>query len=160
MKKIIASLILNVFVIMLAIASSGGVEVKFKGWERNSQYNGYYNPKKYTKIKGFFEGFETVVPLPGMDPGLAMLVRLKKSGRTVLVHLGPESFTKILKLAFKRGDVVKVKGVWAEINGQEVFMAAKVRNGEYFEFKLRRTKDGVPYWTLSKEEMIKEKLEE
>ncbi len=160
MKKITVSLILNVFVITLAIASSGNVEAKFKGWERNSQYNSYYNPAKYTKIKGTFEGFETIVPLSGMDPGMAMLVRLKKSEKTILVHLGPESFTKILKLAFKKGDPVKVKGVWAEINGQKVFMAAKVRNGEYFEFKLRRTKDGVPYWTLSKEEMIKEKLEE
>ena len=39
-------------------------------------------------------------------------------------------------------------------------LASKVRNGEYFEIKFRRTKDGTPYWTLKPDEMIQEKLED
>ncbi|MFC1896654.1 hypothetical protein ACFL0Q_08380, partial [Thermodesulfobacteriota bacterium] len=51
---------------------------------------------------------------------------------------------------------VKVKGVWADIDGREVFMASKVKRGEYFEIKVRRTRDGTPYWTLTAEELAEE----
>ncbi len=153
-------LILVIFLFFgLTLVSSGEVP-KYRGWGKGSKYNSFYNPNEYTRIKGIFESFKTVIPLEGMEPGLAMVILLKQNNKKVTVHLGPKPFTKFLRMAFKKGDIVKIKGVWAKINGKKVFIASKVRNGEYFEFKLRRTKDGIPYWTLSKEEIIKEKLEE
>ena len=35
--------------------------------------------------------------------------------------------------------------------------ASKVKKGDYFEYKVRRTKDGIPYWTMSPEERAKER---
>jgi hypothetical protein len=99
-----------------------------------------------------------VVPLKGMAPGLGMIILLK-SGEKATVHFAPKWFAKFLTYGFSPGDPVKVKGCWAEIGGKKVFLASKVRNGEYFEIKFRRTKDGTPYWTLKPDEMIQERLE-
>jgi hypothetical protein len=52
---------------------------------------------------------------------------------------------------------VKVKGAWAQIGGKEVFMASKVKKSENVELKVRRTKDGMPYWVMTPEELAKEK---
>ena len=52
---------------------------------------------------------------------------------------------------------MKVKGVWAEIDGKEVFMASKVKRGDYYEYKVRLTKDGTPFWTMSPEELARER---
>jgi hypothetical protein len=80
-----------------------------------------------------------------------------QDGDTVNVQLGPKSFVKLDSIGLRKGDKVKVKGAWAEINGKEIFMASKVKKGEDIELKLRRTKDGVPYWTMSPEELEREK---
>ena len=40
-----------------------------------------------------------------------------------------------------------------------MFIASKVKKGEYFEFKVRLTKDGKPFWTLSPEELKKERAD-
>jgi hypothetical protein len=42
------------------------------------------------------------------------------------------------------------------IDGQDIFMAAKIKQGENFVFKIRLTKDGTPFWSLSPEELAKE----
>ena len=44
----------------------------------------------------------------------------------------------------KQGDRVKIKGVWAEIDGKDVFMASKVKKGDYFQFKVRLTAEVAP----------------
>jgi hypothetical protein len=77
----------------------------------------------------------------------------------VMVHLGPKSFVKVDSINLRKGDKVKVKGVWAEIKDEDVFLASKVKKGENVELKVRRTKDGTPYWTLSSEELAKERAE-
>ncbi len=51
----------------------------------------------------------------------------------------------------------KIKGVWAVIDDKDVFMAAKAKQGDDFEFKVRLTKDGTPFWTMSAEEITREK---
>jgi hypothetical protein len=35
-------------------------------------------------------------------------------------------------------------------------MASKVKQGEHFEFKVRLTKDGTPFWTMSEDELARE----
>jgi len=52
---------------------------------------------------------------------------------------------------------VKVKGVLAEIDEKEVFMASKIKKGDYFELKVRLSSDGTPFWTLTDEELVKER---
>ncbi len=57
----------------------------------------------------------------------------------------------------KKGDRLKIKGCRAVIDQKEVFMAAKVKKGNYFEFKVRLTKSGQPFWTMTREELIRER---
>ena len=134
-------------------------EQDITGWERDSAYNRLYRVDQYQKLKGTLVEIIEVVPMKGMAPGLGMVIRLK-SGEKATIHFAPKWFAKFLTYGFKPGDPVKVKGCWAEIDGNKVFLASKVRNGEVFEMKFRRTRDGMPYWSLTSEEMIKEKLED
>ena len=129
------------------------------GWENGSEYNRLYRVDKYVKLKGTMVEIIDVVPMEGMAPGAGMIVLLR-DGERVTVHFAPKWFAKFLNYGFNKGDSVKVKGCWAEIGGKKVFLASKARNGEYFEIKFRRTKDGKPYWTLTPEEMIQERLED
>jgi hypothetical protein len=52
---------------------------------------------------------------------------------------------------------VKVRGVWAEIDHENVFIAYKVKSSKYV-LKLRRTRDGTPHWTMTPEELAKERV--
>jgi hypothetical protein len=124
------------------------------GWGKNSPCNQLYKPTEMDSFKGVIVKITEVVPLPGMSPGVALLVR-DRGNEIVTVHLGPKWF--VGKVGIKKGDRVKVKGVWAEINGKDVFMASKVTKGDYFEFKVRLTKDGTPFWAMSKEALAKER---
>ena len=134
-------------------------EQDITGWERDSAYNRLYRVDQYQKLKGTVVEIIDVVPLNGMAPGLGMIILLN-SGEKATLHFAPKWFARLLTYGFKPGDPVKAKGCWVEIEGKKVFLASKVRNGEVFEMKFRRTKDGVPYWSLTSEEMIKEKLED
>lgn len=125
------------------------------GWEKNGKYNRYYDLSDSDSFKGKVIRIKEVVPLPGMSPGVALEVRESKS-EVVLVHLCPVWFTGIRSIGIKKGDRVKIIGVWAEINDKEVFMASKVKK-DGFEFKVRLTKDGTPFWTMSPEELRRER---
>ena len=59
----------------------------------------------------------------------------------------------------KKGDSLKIRGSWAEVEDKFVFMASKIKKGDYFELKVRLTKDGTPFWTMSPEELEREKAE-
>jgi len=143
----------------LSVTMSAAEDRSITGWEMGGEYDRLYRPDQYTKIKGTLVEIIDVVPKPGMVLGLGMIVELRNNER-VTVHFAPKWFARFLKYGFKSGDRVKVKGCWAEIDNKKVFLGSKVRNGEIFEMKFRRTKDGTPYWTLTPDEMIKEKLED
>ena len=128
-----------------------------KGWEKGSEYNKFYNLDEWDSFKGSVVGFKKITPLPGMAPGIALLVRDRDSDEVVVVHLGPAAFVNPNAIGFRKGEKVKVKGVWTEIKGEEVFMASKVKKGDYFEYKVRLTKDGTPFWTMSPEELARER---
>jgi hypothetical protein len=131
-------------------------ESGIEGWEKNSTYNKLYEPAERENLRGVVLDFKTVTPLPGMSPGVAMLIRGSEN-QVVTVHLGPRSFIHLSYIEIKKGDKVKVKGVWAEIDDKAVFIAAKVRANGIRVFKVRRTRDGTPYWTMSHEELAKER---
>ena len=127
-----------------------------EGWEKDSTYNKLYDPAEREKLKGFVMDFRTVTPLPGMSPGIAMLVR-GSEGAVDTVHLGPRSFIHLNSIKIRKGDKVRVKGVWAEIDDKDVFIAAKVKAENFYVLKVRRTRDGTPYWTMSHEELARER---
>ncbi len=129
-----------------------------KGWEEGSEYNSLYNVNEYDSFRGRFEDVINITPLPGMAPGIGIIVK-DQDGDLVTVQLGPKSFVKMDSVGLRKGDKVKVKGVWADINGEEVFMASKVKNksrGENVELKVRLTGDGTPFWSMTPAQLAKE----
>ena len=98
--------------------------------------------------------------MAGMSPGLAIEISETKDLKSepILVHLFPVWFADQKSIGLKRGDRVKVKGVWAEIDGKDVFMASRVKKGDYFELKARLSSDGTPFWTLTDEELAQERI--
>jgi len=128
------------------------------GWEINSEYNKLYNPKERDAIKGDILKFITVKPIKGMAPGTAFLLD-EGGGDKVIVHVCPESYASGRETGLRRGDWVKVKGVWADIDDESVFIAAKIRKDNDYAFKVRLTSDGTPFWIMSPEQLAKEKAE-
>ena len=125
-----------------------------KGWGVSDPYNKLYNYKEAERIKATVVKVVELVPLPGMAPGVALEVR--EGGETIIVHLGPTAFLKPADTGLKPGDRVTIRGCWAEVNGKDVLMASKVKKGESFELKMRLTKDGTPFWTMTPEQLAKE----
>lgn len=126
----------------------------YKGWKMSSKYNQYYNYKERDSLKGKLVKFTKVTPLPGMEPATAFI--LDEGGDKILIHLCPASFVSAKETGLRKGVKTKVKGSWATIGDEDVFIAAKVKQGEDFEFKIRLTKDGTPFWTMTQEERRKE----
>jgi hypothetical protein len=91
-----------------------------------------------------------------MVPGVGLLVESPKYG-AVSVHLGPRSFVDLNSIWKLKGAKVKVRGVWAEIDNENVFMAYKVKS-DILVIKLRLTKDGTPLWTMRPEELARERV--
>ncbi len=125
-----------------------------KGWEIDSTYNQLYDYRELDSFKGTVKKIYTDVPMPGMSP--AVMLEVDEGDDSInIVHLCPEWFRSPDAVGLRRGDRVKVKGVWADIDGEFVFMASKIKKGDFFEFKIRVTSDGTPFWTLSTEEQAK-----
>jgi len=129
------------------------------GWEAGSEYNQLYDAAELDSFKALVVRVKEITPMPGMTPGVALEVRegKKGDGELVLVHLCPTWFAGPKNIGFKKGEQVKLKGVWAEIDGKDVFLASKVKKGEYFELKVRLTKNGKPFWTMTPEELANER---
>lgn len=141
--------------LMAATLCSAG---DFDGWEIDSEYNDLYNPKERDSIKGDIAKFITVTPMKGMAPGTAFLLD-EGGGDEVIVHVCPEAYATGRETGLRRGDWVKVKGVWADVGDESVFLAAKIRKDNEYVFKVRLTSDGTPFWTMSPERLAKEKAE-
>jgi hypothetical protein len=125
------------------------------GWELNSPYNKLYKASEMDSFKGTVVDIKEVGPLPGMSPGLALEVSESK-GETITVHLCPCSFENKKSIRLKKGDRVKISGVWAEINKKDIFMGSKVTKDDY-SLKVRLTKDGTPFWTMTPSQLAKER---
>ncbi len=143
-----------ILVITLPLNTSAEPPADMQGWEVDSPYNQLYDAREMDSFKGYVRKIYTLVPMQGMAPATALLVAESEEDLNV-VHVCPEWFAGPGDIGVRRGDRVKVKGVWVEIDGEFVFIASKVKKGDYFEFKVRITKDGTPFWTLSPEEQEK-----
>ena len=146
------ALLISVFGLVIAHSDGKG---DLEGWEKNSAYNNLYDLAQKDKLKGVVVDVKKLTPLPGMAPGLGLLVESPEDG-SVTVHLGPRSFINVNKIWNLKGAKVKVRGVWAQIADENVFIAYKVKSGKQV-LKLRRTGDGTPHWTMTPEELAKER---
>jgi hypothetical protein len=156
-KKLIMILILGVFLFDLSVSYSGEKD-DMGGWGIDSPYNKHYNVTELDSFKAYVVNVTEVIPMPGMSPGVALHVKEANSpdAEIIVVHLCPTWFIKPESIGLKRGERVKLRGVWVEINGEDVFMASKVKKGDYFTLKVRLTKNGKPFWTMSPEELARE----
>lgn len=156
MRKV-ALLTVLVFCGLYAAAWAGSAAApNIKGWERGSEYDQLYDPKEGDTLKGRVVKIMEVVPIDGMAPGVGFQIEDKKDKSIEFVHLGPKDFVDIAAIGLKVGDDVKVVGVWGDLDAQDILMAVKVKKGENVELKVRRTKDGFPYWSMTAEERRKE----
>ena len=154
------SVLVMIVVVMLAAGNSFANDKKnMGGWEIGSKYNRHYNANELDAFKGWVIKVTEVTPMPGMSKGVALHIRESKDPdeEPIVVHLCPTWFMSSSATGFKRGDRVKVRGVWAEIDGKDVFMASKVKKGDYYSLKIRLTKDGTPFWTMDAQTLEKER---
>ncbi len=153
-KNLLGCCISLVFLFSLFTAAHATEKAGYAGWENDSTYNNHYNPKERDTLKGKILQFKEVRPLPAMDPATAFI--LEEGGDKILVHLCPVAFRDANETGLRIGIKSKVSGSWAVIDGEDIFMAAKVKQGDTFVLKVRLTKDGYPFWNMSAEELAKE----
>jgi hypothetical protein len=150
-------IIAGVFILLRVLTANAADDKKdMGGWEEDSPYNQLYNPFEFESFKGSVLEIKEVVPMTGMSPAVALVVE-ESENETVLVHLCPRWFANPEDIGIKKGDQVKIKGAWCEINGEDIFMASKVKKGDFFEFKVRLTKNGKPFWIMTPEELARER---
>ena len=145
----------------LGLSIPGSVQGEDKrdmgGWEIDGAYNKLYDPAEFESFKGVVVKIKEMAPMPGMSPGVVLWVRERREEEVYRVDLCPVWFVKLRKTGIRKGEKVHVKGVFAEINGEDVFMASKIKKGADWELKVRLTKDGTPFWTMSPEQLAKER---
>jgi hypothetical protein len=139
---------------------AGDTPVDMKGWEAGSEYNKSYNAAELDKFRATVVEILEVTPMEGMSPASAITVKESDEDDPILVHLCPVWFADKEQLGLSKGDRIKLRGVWAEIDGKDVFMASKIKKGDFYVFKVRLTIDGTPFWTMSEEQLAKEKQQE
>lgn len=129
------------------------------GWGIDDAYNKMYNAGDVEKMKVVVTDIKEVVPMPGMSPGVALIVREGDDEEEMLVHLCPVWYKKANRTGIRKGDKLKLRGYFTEIDGKEVIMAAKIKfNGK--AFKVRLSSDGTPFWTMTPAQLQKELSDE
>jgi len=127
------------------------------GWEEDGAYNKLYKASELDKLKCRVKKVTEIVPLKGMSPGIA-LVADDGDGEEFMVHIGPKWYLGS-STGISRGDKLKIRGSWAEIDGEDVFMASKIKKGDFFVLKVRLTKNGKPFWAMGPEELAREQAQ-
>ena len=126
-----------------------------KGWGIDDPYNKLYDVREFEKVRAYVIRVKEVVPMPGMSPATALDVR--EGAYEWEVHLCPTWYRKPSEIRLKKNERIKLRGVWAEINGKDIFMASKVKKDPDTEIiKVRLTKDGTPFWTMTPERLAME----
>jgi len=126
-----------------------------KGWGIDDPYNKLYDVREFEKVRCYVVRVKEVIPMPGMSPATALEVR--EGAYVWEVHLCPTWYRKPSEIRLKKNERIKLKGVWAEINGKDIFMASKIKKDPNTEIiKVRLTKDGTPFWTMTPERLAME----
>lgn len=152
--------VIFVFASFFMPAYAGDVDPKLmKGWEVGSEYNNHYDVREFEKIRAWFIRAKEVIPMPGMSP--ATVVEVLEGAEVIEVHLCPTWYRKPSEIRLKKDDRIKIKGAWAEIKGKDIFIASKIKKDPDVEIiKVRLTKDGTPFWTMTAQQLAKEMAED
>ena len=148
----------TVVVVSLLFVTGTSFSKDMGGWEKEGAYNKLYKPSELDKLKCRVKKVTEVVPMKGMSPGIALIAD-DGDGEEFVVHVGPKWYLGE-STGIQRGDKLKIRGSWAEIDGEEVFMASKIKKGDFFVLKVRLTKDGTPFWTMTPEELAREQAKD
>jgi hypothetical protein len=126
-----------------------------QGWGIDDPYNKLYDVREFEKIRAWVVRVKEVVPMPGMSPATALDVR--EGAYIYEIQLCPTWYRKPSEIRLKKNERIKIKGAWAEINGKDIFMASKIKKDPDIEIiKVRLTKDGTPFWTMTPQQLAKE----
>jgi len=121
-----------------------GGEPRGGGWGVDTPYGRLYDPAKEQSISGQVVSIETSAPMPGMVPGMQMLVQTD-DGQSTRVQVGPAWYLERQELDIKENTRVQVTGARAEIEGQPVLMAREVQfDGQVITL---RDAQGMPLWS-------------
>jgi len=161
MKKRAAQIFIDMgfiigIIFSLSVCVHAGPPENLGGWGIDAPYNQLYDASERDKIRGYVRDIKEVSPMPGMSPGVALVLDESENEQT-LVHICPVWYMDQKSLGLRKGDKLKIKGVWAEINGEDIFMAAKIKRGDFFVLKVRLTKDGMPFWVMPPDQLAREK---
>lgn len=149
---------IGIALILLGASTGSAADPNRKdGWEPGSPYNKLYNANETDYFRATVVKVTEVVPMPGMSTGVALVVKEAPDEEPIEVHVCPTWYMEKGGIGLKRGDRIKISGVWAEIDGRDIFLASKIKRGNYFVLKVRLTKDGMPFWSMTAEELNKEK---
>lgn len=151
--KYLLTLLFFMFISLLFVPAPG-FSKDMQGWEEDGAYNKLYKPSELDKFRCTIKKIVEVVPMEGMSPAVALIAD-EGDGEEFMIHVGPKWFLGDA-IGLKRGDRIKVRGSWVEIDGEEVFLASKIKKGDFFELKVRLTQNGKPFWTMTPEELAKE----
>jgi len=156
-SKQIGKLILLILLSLVIGFSWAQAEEKrdMQGWGIDDPYNKLYDVREFEKIRAYVVRVKEVIPMPGMSPATALDVR--EGAYIHEIHLCPTWYRKPSEIRLKKNERIKIKGVWAEINGKDIFMASKVKKDPDTDIiKVRLTKDGTPFWTMTPQQLAKE----
>jgi len=156
LKRIAFSSLLVALLLIVGFSFVQAEEKKdMQGWGIDDPYNKLYNVREFEKIRGYVVRIKEVVPMPGMSPGT--ILEMREGAYIHEIHLCPTWYRKPSEIRLKKNERIKIKGVWAEINGKDIFMASKVKKDPDTEIiKVRLTKDGTPFWTMTPQQLAKE----
>jgi sporulation protein YlmC with PRC-barrel domain len=119
-------------------------EPRSGGWGVDTPYGRLYDPEKEETISGQVVSIETSAPMPGMAPGMQMLVQTD-DGQSTRVQVGPAWYLERQDLDMQKNTHVQVTGARAEIDGQPVLMARAVQfDGQVITL---RDAQGMPMWS-------------
>jgi len=119
-------------------------ELRGGGWGVDTPYGRLYDPVKEQTISGQVVSIETTAPMPGMAPGMQLLVQTD-DGKSTRVQVGPTWYLERQDLDVKENTRVQVTGARVEIEGQPVLMAREVQcEGQVI---MLRDAQGMPMWS-------------
>jgi sporulation protein YlmC with PRC-barrel domain len=114
------------------------------GWGVDTPYGRLYDPEKEETISGQVVSIETSAPMPGMAPGMQMLVQTE-DGQSTREQVGPAWYLERQDLDMQKNTHVQVTGARADIDGQPVLMAREVQfDGQVITL---RDAQGMPMWS-------------
>ena len=122
------------------------------GWGVDTPYGRLYDPAKEQTINGQVVSIETSAPMPGMAPGMQMLVQTD-DGKSTRVQVGPAWYLEHQDLDVKENTRAQVTGARADIDGQPVLMAREVQfDGQIITL---RDAQGMPMWSSLRRAAVK-----